>query len=96
MQQKFHRHISAQHSWPVPNLLRGRPTDLSSSFLHSQCPKQWCSYTGLTTKKLEPVTRHIFGLFEFFSKYATFELSLMSNDENKFLPIFQILHIKNA
>ena len=51
MQQKFHRHISAQHSWPVPNLLRGWPTDLSSSFLHSQCPKQWYSYTGLTTQK---------------------------------------------
>ena len=48
------------------------------------------------SKKPEPVTRHIFGLFDFFSKYATFELSLMSNDENKFLPIFQILHIKNA
>ena len=48
------------------------------------------------SKKPEPVTRHIFGLFEFFSKHATFELSLMSNDENKFLPIFQILHVKNA
>ena len=48
------------------------------------------------SKKPEPVTRHIFGLFEFFSKYATFELSLMSNDENKFQPIFQIQHIKNA
>jgi hypothetical protein len=48
------------------------------------------------SKKLEPVTRHIFGLFEFFSKYATFELSLMSNDENKFQLIFQIQHIKNA
>ena len=37
MQQKFHREISAQHIWSVPNLLRGRPTDLSSSFLHRQC-----------------------------------------------------------
>ena len=45
------------------------------------------------SKKLEPVTRHIFGLFEFFSKYAT---SLITNDENKFLPIFQILYFKNA
>ena len=41
------------------------------------------------SKKPEPVTRHIFGLFEFFSKYATLELSLMSNDENKFLPFFR-------
>ena len=40
--------------------------------------------------------RHTFGLFDFFSKYATFELSLVSNDENKFQPIFQIQHIKNA
>ena len=36
------------------------------------------------------------GLFEFFSKKATFKLSLMANDENKFLPIFQILDIKNV
>ena len=47
LQQNFHRHISAQHSW----LLRSRPTDLSSSFLHSQCPKQWYSFTALTTLK---------------------------------------------
>ena len=47
----FKLQISAQHSWSVPNLLRGRPTDLSSSFLHSQCPKQWYSSTGLTTLK---------------------------------------------
>ena len=40
--------------------------------------------------------RHTFGLFDFFSKYATFELFLVSNDENKFQPIFQIQHIKNA
>ena len=32
----------------------------------------------------------------FFSKNATFELSLMSNDENKFQTIFQIQRIKNA
>ena len=32
----------------------------------------------------------------FFSKKATFKLSLMANDENKFLPIFQILDIKNV
>ena len=32
-----------------------------------------------------------------FSKFeATLKLSLMSNDENKFLPIFQILHINNV
>ena len=43
--------VSAQHSLSVPNLLRGRPTTLSSSFLHSQCPKQWYSSTGLTTLK---------------------------------------------
>jgi hypothetical protein len=48
------------------------------------------------SKKPEPVTRHIFGLFDLFYKYATFELSLMSNDENKFLLICQIQHIKNA
>jgi hypothetical protein len=48
------------------------------------------------SKEPEPITRHIFGGFEFFSKNANFELSLMSNDENKFQPIFQILHIKNA
>ena len=41
------------------------------------------------------VTRYLFGLVEFFSKKATFKLSLMANDENKFLPIFQILDIKN-
>ena len=46
--------------------------------------------------KPEPITRHIFGLLDFFSKNATFELSLMSNDENKFQPIFQIQQIKNA
>ena len=46
--------------------------------------------------KPEPVTRHIMGLFEFFSKKATFKLSLMANDKNKFLPIFQILDIKNV
>ena len=44
----------------------------------------------------EPITRHMFGLFESFSENATFELTLMSNDENKFQPIFQIQHIKNA
>ena len=48
------------------------------------------------SKKSDPVTRHIFGLVEFFSKKATFKLSLMANDENKFLPIFQILDIKNV
>ena len=48
------------------------------------------------SKQPEPITRHIFGLFDIFSKNATFELSLMSNDENKFQPIFQIQHIKNA
>ena len=36
----------------------------------------------------EPVTRYLSGLVEFFSKKATFKLSLMANDENKFLPIF--------
>ena len=35
-------------------------------------------------------------IVDFFSKNATFELSLMSNDENKFQPIFQIQQIKNA
>ena len=36
-------------------------------------------------KKPEPITRHIFGLFDFFSsKNDSFELSLMSNDEIKF------------
>ena len=29
-------------------------------------------------------------------RYATFELYLMTNDGNKFQPIFQIQHIKNA
>ena len=43
----------------------------------------------------EPITRHMFGLSESFSENATFELTLMSNDENKFQPIFQIQHIKN-
>ena len=47
-------------------------------------------------KKPEKITRQLFGFFDFFSKYATFELYLMSNDENKFQPIFQIQHIKNA
>ena len=46
--------------------------------------------------KSEPVTRFILGLVDFFPKKATFKLSLMSNDENKFLPIFQILHINNV
>ena len=46
--------------------------------------------------KSEPVTRFILGLVEFFPKKATFKLSLMSNDENKFLPIFQILYINNV
>ena len=46
--------------------------------------------------KSEPVTRFILGLVVFFPKKATFKLSLMSNDENKFLPIFQILHINNV
>ena len=36
----------------------------------------------------ETVTRYLFGLVDFFSKKATFKLSLMSNDETKFLPIF--------
>ena len=46
--------------------------------------------------KSEPVTRFMLGLVDFFPKKATFKLSLMSNDENKFLPIFQILHINNV
>ena len=48
------------------------------------------------SKKPEKITRQLFGFFDFFSKYATFELYLMSNDENKFQPIFQIQQIKNA
>ena len=97
MQQKFHREISAQHIWSVPNLLRGRPTTLSSSFLHSQCPKQWYSSTGLTTlKSLNQSPEIHLDCLIFFPRNATFELSLMSNDENKFQPIFQIQQIKNA
>ena len=93
MQQKYQRQVSAQHSWTVPNLLRGRPTDLSSL----PVPQTVVQFNrNDNSNKPEPVTRYIFGLFEFFSKYATFELSLMSNDENKFQPIFQIQHIKNA
>ena len=37
-----------------------------------------------------------FWIVRIFSKKATLKLSLMSNDENKFLPIFQILHINNV
>ena len=48
------------------------------------------------SEKPERITRHILGLFEFFSKKATFKLSLMAYAENKFLPIFQILDIKNV
>ena len=29
-----------RHSWSVPSLLRGMPTDFSSNLLHSHCPKQ--------------------------------------------------------
>ena len=37
-----------------------------------------------------------FWIVRIFSKKATLKLSLMSNDENKFLPIFQILHTNNV
>jgi hypothetical protein len=68
MQQKIHKHISAQHSWPVPNLLRGRPTDLSSSFLQS-VPQTVVQLNRLDNSiKSEPVTRFILGLFDFFPK----------------------------
>jgi len=91
MQQKFHREISAQHIWSVPNLLRGRP---QLKFLAQTVLQQLHRLDN--SIKSEPVTRFILGLVDFFPKKATFKLSLMSNDENKFLPIFQILHIKNA
>ena len=38
----------------------------------------------------------LLGSFEFSPKKGNLKLSLMSNDENKFLPIFQILDIKNV
>ena len=77
----------------VGQWLRGRPTDLSSL----PVPQKVIQFNrNDNSNKPEPVTRYIFGSFEFFSKYATFELSLMSNNENKFQPIFQILHIKSA
>ena len=66
-------------------------------FLTQPVPKTVVQFHRIdNSKKPEPITRHIFGLFDFLSKNATFELSLMSNDENKFQPIFQILHIKSA
>jgi len=44
----FKLQISAQHSWSVPNLLRGRPTDLSSKTV----------VQFHNSKKPETVTRH--------------------------------------
>ena len=47
----FKLQISAQHSWSVPNLLRGRPTDLSS--------KTVVQFHRIdNSKKPETVTRH--------------------------------------
>jgi hypothetical protein len=66
-------------------------------FLTQPVPKTVVQFHRIdNSEKPEPITRHILGLFEFFSKKATFKLSLMANDENKFLPIFQILDIKNV
>ena len=66
-------------------------------FLTQPLPKTVVQFHRIANfEKPEPITRHMFGLFEFFSKNATLKLSLMSNDENKFLCIFQILHINNV
>ena len=66
-------------------------------FLTQPVPKTVVQFHRIdNSEKPEPITRHILKLFEFFSKKATFKLSLMANDENKFLPIFQILDIKNV
>ena len=65
-------------------------------FLTQPVPKTVVQFHRIdNSEKPEPITRHILKSFEFFSK-ATFKLFLMANDENKFLPIFQILDIKNV
>ena len=93
LQQKFHRHVSAhtagqcQIYWeadPQPSAQVSYTASAQNSGTVSQDWQLWKAWTNYQT------------LFDFFSKNATFELSLMSNDENKFLPIFQILDIKNV
>ena len=66
-------------------------------FLTQPVPKTVVQFHRIDNfEKPEPITSPMLGLLDFFSKKATFKLSLMANDENKFLPIFQILDIKNV